>query len=74
MLVSCEPSIEFHQTTRRYIPEDRTLHNRRCQNVRSYKTNIIFRLKSVVILTVTMYIAAVCDVTWYSLVDVYRGK
>jgi hypothetical protein len=24
------------QTTRRYIPEDNTLHNRRCENPKSY--------------------------------------
>jgi hypothetical protein len=28
----------FHLSTRRYIPEDETLHNHRCENLRSYKT------------------------------------
>jgi hypothetical protein len=28
---------EFQRTIRRYIPEDRTLHNHRCQNFESYK-------------------------------------
>jgi hypothetical protein len=32
MLVSC--LVDFHQTTRRYIPEDRTLHNHRCENLK----------------------------------------
>jgi hypothetical protein len=29
-------SVEFQRTTRRYIPEDRTLHNHRCENLKSY--------------------------------------
>jgi hypothetical protein len=30
-------NVYFHQTTRRYIPEDRTLHNHHCENLKSYK-------------------------------------
>jgi hypothetical protein len=30
---SFETSIDFQQTTRRYIPADRTLHNYRCENL-----------------------------------------
>jgi hypothetical protein len=30
-----ETSVNFQQTTRRYIPEDRILHNRRCENLKS---------------------------------------
>jgi hypothetical protein len=38
MEVACssEMSVEFQLTTRRYIPEDRTLHNHRCENLKSY--------------------------------------
>jgi hypothetical protein len=32
-----ETSVDFQRTTRRYIPEDRTLHNHRCENLKSYK-------------------------------------
>jgi hypothetical protein len=32
---SSEMSVEFQHTTRRYILEDRTLHNHRCKNLRS---------------------------------------
>jgi hypothetical protein len=30
---SYETSADFQRTTRRYIPEDRTLHNQRCENL-----------------------------------------
>jgi hypothetical protein len=30
-----ETSVDFHWTTRRYIPEDRTLHNHLCKNLKS---------------------------------------
>jgi hypothetical protein len=37
MLVSCdissETSVDFQRTTQRYTPEDRTLHNHRCENL-----------------------------------------
>jgi hypothetical protein len=33
---SPETSVDFQRTTRRYIPEDRTLHNHRCENLKSY--------------------------------------
>jgi hypothetical protein len=33
----------FQQTTRRYIPEDRTLHNNRCENLKTYK-DIMFEI------------------------------
>jgi hypothetical protein len=35
-LIPSEKVINFQRTTRRYIPEDRTLLNHRCQNFRSY--------------------------------------
>jgi hypothetical protein len=31
-----ETSVDFQRTTRRYIPEDGTLHNHRCGNLKSY--------------------------------------
>jgi hypothetical protein len=36
----CSPgtSVDFERTTRRYIPEDRTLHKYRCENRGSYIT------------------------------------
>jgi hypothetical protein len=33
---SSETSVVFQRTTRRYIPEDRTPHNDRCENLRPY--------------------------------------
>jgi hypothetical protein len=30
-------SVDFQRTTRRYIPENRTLHNHLCENLKSYK-------------------------------------
>jgi hypothetical protein len=35
-ICSFETSVDTQQTTRRYIPEDGTLHNHRCENLRSY--------------------------------------
>jgi hypothetical protein len=34
---SSETSIDSQQTTRRYIPEDGTLQNYRCENLKFYK-------------------------------------
>jgi hypothetical protein len=36
-ICSSETSVDFHRTTRRYIPEDSTLHNHRCENLKSYR-------------------------------------
>jgi hypothetical protein len=38
MKVTCssETSVDFQQTEWHYIPEDRTLHNHHCENVKSY--------------------------------------
>jgi hypothetical protein len=33
---SSETSVDFQRTTQRYTPEDRTLHNHRCENLKSY--------------------------------------
>jgi hypothetical protein len=36
-ICSSETSVDFQWTTRRYIPEDRTLHNHRFENLKLYK-------------------------------------
>jgi hypothetical protein len=36
-ICSSETSVETQRTTRRHIPEDGTLHNHRCENLKSYK-------------------------------------
>jgi hypothetical protein len=43
-ICSSETSVATHQTTRRHIPEDDTLHNHRCENLKSYilSTNFYF--------------------------------
>jgi hypothetical protein len=35
--ISSETSVNFQRTTRRYIPENGTLHIHRCENLKSYK-------------------------------------
>jgi hypothetical protein len=35
-IFSSEMSVAFPRTTGRHIPEDRTLHNIRCENLKSY--------------------------------------
>jgi hypothetical protein len=35
-ICSSETSVETQQTTQRHIPEDDTLHNHRCENLKSY--------------------------------------
>jgi hypothetical protein len=37
---SSETSVETQRTTRRQIPEDGTLHNHCCENLKSYKNYI----------------------------------
>jgi hypothetical protein len=34
-----ETTVDFQRTTRPYIPEDRTLHNHRCENLKPYMVN-----------------------------------
>jgi hypothetical protein len=43
---SSETSVDFQRTTRRYIPEDRTLRNRLCENLRSYNNVVVDRVLS----------------------------
>jgi hypothetical protein len=46
MKASCssETSVDFRRTIWRYIPEGRTLHNRRCENLKSYKVSGLLTL------------------------------
>jgi hypothetical protein len=38
-ICSSETLDDTHRTTRRHIPEDDTLHNHRCENLKSYSIN-----------------------------------
>jgi hypothetical protein len=42
-ICSSETSVETRRTTRRHIPEDDTLHNHRCGNLKSYKFGKVLR-------------------------------
>jgi hypothetical protein len=42
---SSETSVNFHRATWRYIPEDRTLHNHRCENHRPYIASLRVKFK-----------------------------
>jgi hypothetical protein len=37
-IFSSETLVDFQRTTRRYIPEDSVLHNYRCEDFKSYKS------------------------------------
>jgi hypothetical protein len=39
-ICSSETSVATQETTRRHIPEDDTLHNHRCENLKSYNMYI----------------------------------
>jgi hypothetical protein len=39
-ICSSETSVAFQQTTRRHTPEDDTLHNHCCENLKSYMINL----------------------------------
>jgi hypothetical protein len=54
-ICSSETPVEPQRTTRRHIPEDDTLHNHRCENLKSYRIgNVIFCL-------VLAYALSSCD-------------
>jgi hypothetical protein len=36
---SSETSVDFQRTTQRIYPEDSTLHNHRCENLKGYSRN-----------------------------------
>jgi hypothetical protein len=46
-ICSSETSVDFQRVTRRYIPEDSTLHNHRCENLKSYEWKIT-NLKNII--------------------------
>jgi hypothetical protein len=39
-ICSSETSVDFQRTTRRYVSEGSTLHNHRCENLKSYTVEI----------------------------------
>jgi hypothetical protein len=39
---SSETSVDTQRTTRHHIPEDDTLHNHRCENLKSYKVLLFY--------------------------------
>jgi hypothetical protein len=41
-IFSSETSVETQRTTRRHIPEDDTLQNHRCENLKSYMTVVVY--------------------------------
>jgi hypothetical protein len=43
---SSETSGATERTTRRHIPEEDTLHNHRCENLKSYKYIIAYHIKT----------------------------
>jgi hypothetical protein len=45
-ICSSEMSGGFQRATRRYIPEDNTLHNHRCENLKSFTYSILFTTMS----------------------------
>jgi hypothetical protein len=53
-ICSSETSVDTQRTTRRYIPEDGTLHNHRCENLKSY--NLIFLCHSRELFLITVVI------------------
>jgi hypothetical protein len=40
-ICSSETSVDTQWTTQRYIPEDGTLHNHCCENLKSYKADLL---------------------------------
>jgi hypothetical protein len=40
-IYSSETSVETQPTTRRHIPEDDTLRDHRCENLKSYDSSIV---------------------------------
>jgi hypothetical protein len=45
-IYSSETSVDTERTTRYYIPEDATLHNHRCENLKSYRLSNVTRLNA----------------------------
>jgi hypothetical protein len=45
-ICSSESSVDFHWTIRRYIPEDRTLHIFRCENLKSCTLRLLLETET----------------------------
>jgi hypothetical protein len=45
-MCSSETSVETQQTKRRHFPEDDTLHNHSCENLKSYIILLLLRVYS----------------------------
>jgi hypothetical protein len=46
-ICSSETSVDFQQTTRRYIPEDSTIYNHRCENLKFYMIRLVAHYRRV---------------------------
>jgi hypothetical protein len=57
-ICSYETSVDIQRTTRRYIPEDGTLYNHRCENLKSYNEYFDIFNKIVILRIVKMS----CDI------------
>jgi hypothetical protein len=58
---SSEPSVETQRTTRRHIPEDDTLHNHRCEKLKSYTHNPDWRFSSLSSISVRKFYDSVLN-------------
>jgi hypothetical protein len=45
--LSFETTVDFQRTTQRYIPEDRTLHNHRCDNLKPLYRYLLCRVQNI---------------------------
>jgi hypothetical protein len=54
-ICSSETSVATQQTTRRHIQEDDTLHNHRCENLKSYKVPTYLVLPYIHLTTATVH-------------------
>jgi hypothetical protein len=50
-IYSSKTLVASQQTTRRHIPKDDTLHNHGCENLKSYKEEVVQKLSGMVIKT-----------------------
>jgi hypothetical protein len=47
VICSSETSVATQQTTRRHIPEEDTLHNHLCENLKSYRLVFVLKMQCV---------------------------
>jgi hypothetical protein len=59
---SSENSIDFQRTKRYYIPEDRTVHNHRCENLKFYMDNVMLVYEWTI---ATSLLRIACTECWY---------